>query len=68
MVVVALPFRAANEEPDWLTPRPGAGATKPGGAVLDADSYAAGRASDAKRRVSTLSMRPYSFASVAVMK
>ena len=39
-----------------------------GGAVLDADSYAAGRASDSKRRPSTLSMIPYSTASSAVMK
>jgi hypothetical protein len=35
---------------------------------LDADSYTAGRASDSKRRASTLSMRPYSIASAAVMK
>jgi hypothetical protein len=35
---------------------------------LDADSYRAGCASDSKRRASTLSMRPYSFASSAVMK
>jgi phosphoglycolate phosphatase-like HAD superfamily hydrolase len=36
--------------------------------VLGADSYTASRASDSKRRASTLSMRPYSIASSAVMK
>jgi hypothetical protein len=51
-----------------MWPEADAGSTKPGGAVLDADSYAAGRASDSKRRPSTLSMMPYSFASSAVMK
>src|SRR5262249_38394666 len=45
-----------------------AGSPGPGRAVLEADSYAVGRASDSKRRASTLSMRPYSTASAAVMK
>jgi hypothetical protein len=47
---------------------PGACSTKPGHAILYADSYTAGRPSDSKRRASTLSMRPYSIASAAVMK
>jgi hypothetical protein len=51
-----------------MWPEAGAGSTKPGGAVLDADSYEAGPASDSKRRASTLSMRPYSTASAGVMK
>ncbi len=34
----------------------------------DTDNYTAGRASEVSRRASTLSMRPYSFASAAVMK
>jgi len=60
----APPHRKLGE----LSRGPGAGSTKPGRAVLDADSYTAGRVSDSKRRASTLSMRPYSIASSAVMK
>jgi hypothetical protein len=41
---------------------------EPDGAVLDGDGYTAARAPDSKRRPSTLSMMPYSFASSAVMK
>jgi hypothetical protein len=57
-----------HEEGQPMWPEADAGSAKPGGAVLDANSYSAGRASDSKRRVSTLSMMPYSFASSAVMK
>jgi hypothetical protein len=71
---LAAGYTAAEHQPLPWGPRlvdgpgPGAGSARPGGAVLDANSYTAGRASDSKRRESTLSMRPYSIASAAVMK